>query len=184
MPANSVVAIIPKDLILTSTDKENWAGEIASKARRAQVFGESAAGIGEWVSTWSGGYTEGLAEGMSKGVREQLPKKLKRRRFRFDESKAKYGLVEGDFSLYNVVWSRACYLGAVWDNEIGVVPFFDMLNHGGRGNENVKLCPVGEVREKPGGEEMVPSNLHPRDMLLIATKVGTSFPHCQLKLLL
>ena len=167
---DDVLAVIPRGLVLTSKDGKDWAGEIACKAKAA------GGGVEEWVSTWEGGYKEEMAEAAPKNVREHLERKLERRRLRFGESRKKYaGLDEADYGLYNVVWSRACYLGNVWDNKIGVVPFFDMLNHGGRDGENVRLCPVGEVRAKEGkggGGEVnkVPPELDNRDMLLIATK--------------
>mmetsp|Transcript_8515 Transcript_8515/g.17068 ORF Transcript_8515/g.17068 Transcript_8515/m.17068 type:complete len:262 (-) Transcript_8515:23-808(-) len=167
---NDVLAVIPRGLVLTSADGKDWAGDIASKAKEAEGK------IAEWVETWEGGYKEEMAARAPENVREHLKRKVERRHVRWIESRKKYpGLDEADFGLYNVVWSRACYLGEVWNNEIGVVPFFDMLNHGGREDENVRLCPVGEARAKMGNDmgevsNKVPPELDDRDMLLIATK--------------
>ncbi|GMH85260.1 hypothetical protein TL16_g10175 [Triparma laevis f. inornata] len=157
-----VLATIPKRLLLTSSDKMLWAGEIAGKAKDAEPA------IDEWVATWTGGFSEDLdvISTLRAPARGQLSDKLELRKAQFQNAKQKYNLDDEDWALYNMVWSRACYLGPQWKYAVGIIPFFDMLNHSPR--ENVRLSSLGDAMK--GFEETTskPADLDDRDMLIIA----------------
>ncbi|GMH89472.1 hypothetical protein TrVE_jg13105 [Triparma verrucosa] len=156
-----VLATIPARLLLTSNDKALWAGEIAAKAKVAEPV------IAEWVSTWSGGFSEDLEAmgALGEGARRQVGVKLEKRRKQFEGAKVLYGLERDDWAMYNMIWSRACYLGPQWKNEIGIIPFFDMLNHTPK--ENVRLSSLGDAMRGFEGA-LKPADLDEKDMLIIA----------------
>ncbi len=144
---NSVIASIPRDLIMVTRDEDHWAADLTVQALDAM----HSRSLKEYFESWN----EAQAGEGGNDRREAFDAATKH---------DKYSKIRGNYDTYSIVISRAAKLGPSFNGASGIVPFFDMLNHGVK---NVDLVSYGTISEKYGNQD---SSLHPQDMLLTTTK--------------
>ena len=192
----TVLASIPQELILKSSDQEDWAADITQQVRHLDPNDSRT----EWVNAWSGGGCTNWEDAlqlagssssnsncgggnMNAQLETEVRRQLDKRQTEWQSAAAKYQLDPlHDFALYALVSSRACFLGPSWTTtskngsivtDIGIVPLFDMLNHVPHDRTvNVELMSVGTAFSKMNKDSSPnkPADLRERDMLLVATK--------------
>lgn len=199
--SGSVVASIPASLVMVADDDDDedgteWQVSLTKRVSTTSSNTEQ----NPWIESWSsppdvasllsvatedersddgtiGSSIDGFVRNMvgrgnvtEEGARTAVKGRLETYERRFDEN---VRATSSDLpKWYALVMSRAAYLGKSWNYRIGIVPFFDMLNHSHDATEaNVDLTSFGDCLDRAGENvDLSEISLDRKDMLLVLNK--------------